>query len=125
MQLIKMIKLNTKRIILSTTAATILFVAMLPATTTPPQSTYAFLMPVEGKAPTMSTKSQAAPIATSGNHVYLVWPSNKTTADFEIMFKASTDNGKTFGPKINLSNSTSFDSERPEIAALGSNVYVT
>jgi hypothetical protein len=65
------------------------------------------------------------PIATSGNNVYLVWPSNKTTADFEIMFKASTDNGKTFSPKINLSNSTGVDSERPEIAASGNNVYVS
>jgi hypothetical protein len=65
------------------------------------------------------------PIATSGNNnVYLVWPSNKTTADFEIMFKASTDGGKTFGPKTNLSNSTGIDSERPQIAA-GNNVYVS
>jgi hypothetical protein len=66
------------------------------------------------------------PIATSGNnYVYLVWPSNKTTADFEIMFKASTDGGKTFGLKINLSNSTGIDSERPQIAAAGNKVYVT
>jgi hypothetical protein len=66
------------------------------------------------------------PIATSGNNnVYLAWPSNKTTSDFEIMFKASTDNGKTFSPKINLSNSTGIDSERPQIAAAGNNVYVT
>jgi hypothetical protein len=66
------------------------------------------------------------PIATSGNNnVYVVWPSNKTTPDFEIMFKASTDGGKTFGPKINLSNSTGIDSERPQIAASGNNVYVT
>ena len=68
---------------------------------------------------------KAAPIATSGNNVYIVWPSNKTTADFEIMFKASTDGGKTFGPKINLSNSTGIDSERPQIAAAGNNVYVS
>ena len=66
------------------------------------------------------------PIAISGNNnVYLVWPSNKTTPDFEIMFKALTDGGKTFEPKINLSNSTGIDSERPEIAAFGNNVYVT
>ena len=68
----------------------------------------------------------AAPIATSGNnYVYLVWPSNKTTSDFEIMFKASTDGGKTFGTKINLSNSSGIDSERPQIAASGNNVYVS
>jgi hypothetical protein len=65
------------------------------------------------------------PIATSGNYVYLAWPSNKTTADFEVMFRSSTDNGKTFGPKINLSNSTGIDSERPEIAASGNIVYVS
>ena len=66
------------------------------------------------------------PIATSGNNnVYLAWPSNKTTSYFEIMFKASTDGGKTFGSKINLSNSTGIDSERPQIAAAGNNVYVT
>jgi hypothetical protein len=65
------------------------------------------------------------PIATSGNYVYLAWPSNKTTADFEIMFRSSTDGGKTFGNKIDLSNSTGIDSERPEISAAGSNVYVS
>jgi hypothetical protein len=65
------------------------------------------------------------PIATSGNNVYLVWPSNKTTSDFEIMFKASTDGGKIFSNKINLSNSSGIDSERPEIAASANNVYVS
>jgi hypothetical protein len=35
-------------------------------------------------------------VPSSENNVYVVWPSNKTTADFEIMFKASTDGGKTF-----------------------------
>jgi hypothetical protein len=41
------------------------------------------------------------------------------------MFKASTDDGKTFGPKINLSNSGGVVSDNAEIAAAGSNVYVT
>jgi hypothetical protein len=67
----------------------------------------------------------AAPIATSGNNVYVAWPSNKTTADFEIMFKASTDGGKTFGPKINLSNTPNADSINAEISASGNNVYVS
>jgi hypothetical protein len=48
-------------------------------------------------------KSQAAPIATSGdNNVYIAWWSNKTGND-EVMFKASADGGKTFGDKIMLS----------------------
>jgi hypothetical protein len=65
-----------------------------------------------------------APVAASGDNVHLAWPSNKT-GNWEIMFKASTDNGKTFGEKINLSNSTGIDSERPEISASDNNVYVS
>lgn len=64
-----------------------------------------------------------APIATSGDNVYIVWWSNKTGND-EIMFRASTDNGKTFGDKINLSNSTE-RSVDAEIGAAGKSVYVT
>ena len=45
-----------------------------------------------------------APIATSGDKVYITWWSNKTGND-EVMFNASTDGGKTFGNKMNLSNS--------------------
>jgi hypothetical protein len=66
-----------------------------------------------------------APISTSGNNVYITWSSNKTGGNFEIMFRASTDDGKTFGPKINLSNSTKFDSVDPSIGSEGGNVYVS
>jgi type II secretory pathway pseudopilin PulG len=64
------------------------------------------------------------PIATSGNDVYVSWSSNKTGND-EVMFKASTDNGKSFGEKMNLSNSTNAQSQDVQIAAAGNNVYVT
>jgi hypothetical protein len=65
------------------------------------------------------------PIATSGdNNVYITWWTNKS-GDWEVFFKASTDGGKTFGPKINLSNSKGVVSENAQIAATGSNVYVT
>jgi hypothetical protein len=66
----------------------------------------------------------SAPVATSGNYVYVAWPSNKT-GNLEIMFRASSDNGKTFGPKINLSNSTGVNSVDEEMAASGNSVYVT
>jgi hypothetical protein len=66
-----------------------------------------------------------APISTSGNNVYVTWSSNKTGGNFEVMFRASTDNGKTFGSKINLSNSPGVDSVDPSIAASGNNVYVS
>jgi hypothetical protein len=64
-----------------------------------------------------------APIATSGDNVYIAWWSNKTGND-EIMFRASTNNGESFGDKINLSNSTE-GSVDAEIAAEGDSVYVT
>jgi hypothetical protein len=62
---------------------------------------------IEDGAQRGSTSSRkAAPMATSGdNNVYIAWWSNKTGND-EVMFKASADNGKTFGDKMNLSNST-------------------
>lgn len=41
------------------------------------------------------------------------------------MFKASTDNGKTFGEKMNLSNSTNSESQDVQIVAEGNNVYIS
>ena len=63
------------------------------------------------------SRSQA-PIATSssGDHAYVTWWSNKTGND-EVMFKASTDGGKTFGDKMNLSNSPKSESQDVQIAA--------
>jgi len=65
-----------------------------------------------------------APIATSGDNIYITWWTNKTGND-EVMFRASTDNGATFGDKINLSNSTNAESVNASIAAEGDHVYVS
>lgn len=65
-----------------------------------------------------------APIVISGNNVYIAWTSNKTGND-EVMFRASTDNGATFGNKINLSNTPTADSQDAEIAASVNKVFVT
>ena len=65
-----------------------------------------------------------APIATSGDNIYIVWWTNKSGND-EVMFRASTDGGKTFGDKINLSNSTKSDSQDAQIDASGDRVFVT
>ena len=62
-------------------------------------------------------------IAVSGSNVYAPWWNNKT-GDFEVMFRASTDNGHTFGPKINLSNSPGVASTDAQMGAEGKNVYV-
>jgi hypothetical protein len=61
---------------------------------------------------------------TSGNNVYLVWFSNKT-GNWEVLFRASTDGGKTFSDKMNLSNTTNADSTDPQVVANGNNVIVT
>ena len=65
-----------------------------------------------------------APMATSGDNVYVAWPSNKT-GNNEVMFRASTDNGATFGNKTNLSNTKGAESVDAQIAASGDNVYVS
>jgi hypothetical protein len=79
-----------------------------------------------GKAflPSNFATERQAPIATSDDSLYIAWWTNKTGND-EVMFKASTDSGKTFGDKINLSNSSNSESQDVQIAASGSNVYVT
>jgi hypothetical protein len=41
------------------------------------------------------------------------------------MFKASTDGGKTFGEKMNLSDSTNTQSQDVQIAASSNDVYVS
>jgi hypothetical protein len=66
-----------------------------------------------------------APIATSGDNIYIAWWTNKTGNNNEVMFRASTDGGKTFGDKINLSNSTKADSVDANIDASGDRVFVT
>jgi hypothetical protein len=65
-----------------------------------------------------------APIAISGNNVYIVWSSN-TTGDFEILFRASGDNGQTFSDKLNLSNTPGVDSVDPQIGTLDNHVYIS
>src|SRR5215213_9080535 len=79
---------------------------------------------IKGKGKKQLTRAEEAPIATSGDNAYITWWSNKTGNE-EVMFRASTDNGATFGDKINLSNTTAADSDDAEIAASGDNVYVS
>jgi hypothetical protein len=71
-----------------------------------------------------SLEFRKAPLASTGDNVYVAWWTNKTGND-EVMFRASTDGGKTFGDKINLSNSTKFESQDAHIDASGDRVFVT
>ncbi|WP_172602301.1 cytochrome D1 domain-containing protein [Candidatus Nitrosocosmicus franklandus] len=67
---------------------------------------------------------QDVPIAIAEDNVYVAWWSNKS-GNNEVMFRASNDNGTTFGEKINLSNTTDSESEDVEIQASRNSVYVT
>jgi PKD repeat protein len=62
-------------------------------------------------------------IAVSGDHVYVVWTEsiNFTT---EIFLRASADGGATFGPAVNLSQTTFRSSFEPDLAAADSHIYV-
>jgi hypothetical protein len=67
-----------------------------------------------------------APPAITGENVYVAWWTNKTANNNEeIMFRASTDSGATFGDKINLSNTSNADSTRAEIDSDIDSVVVT
>ena len=70
------------------------------------------------------TSRLAAPLAVSGDNIYVAWWTNKSGND-EVMFRASTDGGKTFGDKINLSNTTNANSTRVEIDSDANSVVVT
>ena len=92
-------KLNLKSIILPTFAALTLLVSMMSAIVTLPQSASAFHWAC------IDRSDGKAPMVMSDNNLYVAWWGNGT-GNFEVMFKASNDNGQTFGDKINLSNST-------------------
>ena len=62
-------------------------------------------------------------IATSGSNVYVTWI-DTTSGNADIFFAVSNNNGISFRTPLNLSNNTG-TSAFPQIAAIGSNVYVT
>jgi hypothetical protein len=61
-------------------------------------------------------------IAAFGTNVYSVWRDNSSGND-DIYFSASADNGTSFNGIENLSNNSG-QSDKPQIAAVGTNVYV-
>ena len=67
-----------------------------------------------------------APPAITGDNVYVTWWTNNTANNNdEVLFRASSDGGVTFGDKINLSNTTDSDSTRAEIVSDEDSVVVT
>jgi hypothetical protein len=76
--------------------------------------------------PDREAAQSKAPVAISGDNIYIAWWTNNTeNGNEEVMFRASTDGGATFGDKINLSNTTDADSWRVEIAGEGETVVVS
>jgi hypothetical protein len=79
--------------------------------------------PREAFAP---TSPRAAPPAVTGDNVYVTWWTNNTANNNdEVMFRASTNGGQTFGEKINLSNTADSDSNKVEIDSDADSVVVT
>ena len=72
----------------------------------------------------LGIRENAAPVATSGDNIYIAWWTNKT-GNNEVLFRASTDSGTSFGDQINLSNTTDADSTRVEIDSEADSVVVT
>jgi hypothetical protein len=67
--------------------------------------------------------SDSSKIAAYEQNVYVVWENTVLGNESEILFRASTDGGLTFGVTQNLSNTNEF-SINPSIATFGQNVYV-
>lgn len=67
-------------------------------------------------------KAQNARIAVAGDNIYAVWE-DYTTGNSEIYFEKSSDKGRTFGEKLDISNNSgrSYD---PQILVSGNHVYV-
>ncbi|MGA9319371.1 MAG: sialidase family protein [Nitrososphaeraceae archaeon] len=65
-------------------------------------------------------------VGSSNNNTYVVWqesvPGN-TDRNYEIFFKKSSDDGNSFGERIQLSDNIGF-SEHPQMASENNNVYV-
>src|ERR671910_204544 len=67
--------------------------------------------------------STDAQIAVNQNYVYVLW-SDDTSGNGDIYFRRSVDNGTSFRTTENLSVNSTALSSRPQIFAVGSNVYL-
>src|SRR6476659_2761964 len=81
------------------------------------QSTSASHLPV-------IVENRKAPVDIAGDNIYVAWTTNKTGHD-EVMFRMSTDAGKTFSDKIQLSDSPDADSVNVEVGEDEGKVAVT
>ncbi len=67
--------------------------------------------------------SRNAQISSVSDAVRIVWQDNGELGNFDIFFKASGNEGDTFGSTKNLSNNNG-ESSVPQIISSGGNIYV-
>jgi len=80
--------------------------------------------PADGNLSSNTGASITPQIAASGSNVYVVWRDDTPAGgDKDILFKASDDNGATFGSAKNLSENSG-ESTTPQIAASGNRAFV-
>ena len=88
-----------------------------------------FLIPADAVIAVSHERGEPkAPVVVSGDNIYIAWwngTAGLPDIQTDVMFRASTDGGQTFGDKINLSNSSDADSWRVEIHGEGENVIVS
>ena len=102
-----------------------------PAQAQPSETTLTTTTPSSQNISNNPGNSTDPQIAVYQNNVYVVW-SDATTGNGDIYFKRSVDNGTSFGSaenlvldeKKNIGTNNTGSSSYPQIAAVGSNVYV-
>ena len=80
--------------------------------------------PLKQSVYALSASKPVVRMTTSGSNLYAAWWAN-VNGDWEIVFRASDDNGATFGDPINLSNSPGSISDRVAMQASGDNIYIS
>jgi hypothetical protein len=70
------------------------------------------------------SSSHNAEMAAFGNNVYVVWADQDNQENTNMLLRASSDGGATFGKTVNIGGPANFGSF-PKVAAYDSNVYVT
>ena len=93
-------------------------------------TTTAIIQPADSLRSTLSgTRSESkAPSVVTGENVYVAWwngTAGLPDVQTDIMFRASTDGGQTFGDRINLSNTATADSADVEIHGEADTVIVS
>src|SRR5438128_1282453 len=82
--------------------------------------------PVFGSTFNLSNNAAVAPLhqemAVSGSNVYIVWTDGSGPTSSSLFFRASNDNGTTFGPLLTLAGPGTISN--PQVAVSGNHVYV-